>query len=219
MLRIGKQQREHDQSESDRNNRDAGSYSAPRSYSSYQTTEATPRPAPETAPPPRAMTESEALAREIKDGTLSGFVGSTASVTGEATFKGMLRIDGQMSGRISSGTGTLIVGANGRVDADIEVGIATIHGTVKGDIIASQRIDLGRAAKVNGNIQTPSLMIEQGAIFEGNCRMAQQRAAAETGKQRDHEQTTVLDTTGMQPISAAGESEADDFESVSEVAS
>jgi cytoskeletal protein CcmA (bactofilin family) len=158
------------------------------------------------------MTESEALAREIKDGTLSGFVGSTASVAGEATFKGMLRVDGHLSGRISSAEGTLIVGANGRVDADIEVAIATIHGTVKGDIIASQRIELGRASRVDGNLQTPSLMIEQGAIFEGNCRMAQQRAALETDN-------IVLDTTGIPAITAEGDAESDDFESVSEVAS
>jgi cytoskeletal protein CcmA (bactofilin family) len=52
-----------------------------------------------------------------------------------------------------------------------------IHGTINGDIIATQRLELGRAAKVNGNIQTPSLIIEQGAIFEGSCKMVQMSAA------------------------------------------
>src|SRR5678810_1356239 len=82
----------------------------------------------------RAMTESETLARDIKEGTLSGFVGGGTVVTGEANFKAMMRVDGHLSGRVSSTSGTLIVGANGKVDANIEVAIAVIHGTINGDI-------------------------------------------------------------------------------------
>src|SRR5256886_15423282 len=140
-----------------------------RSYTPYQNNEAY-RPT-EGAATPKALTESETIAREIKDGSLSGFVGSGTVITGEASFKSMLRVDGRFSGRISSAGGALLVGAGGQVDANIEVAVATIHGVVNGDIIASDRIELGRAAKLNGNIQTPSLMIEQGAIFEGSCKM------------------------------------------------
>ena len=53
-----------------------------------------------------------------------------------------------------------------------------IHGVVNGDIIASQRIELGRAAKLSGNIQTPSLVIEQGAVFEGSSKMVQMKTAS-----------------------------------------
>jgi cytoskeletal protein CcmA (bactofilin family) len=125
------------------------------------------------------LSESETIAREIKDGTLSGFVGSAANVTGEASFKSLLRIDGHFSGRVMSPTGTLIVGSGGQVDANIEVAVAQIQGSVNGDIIASQRIELGRAGKLNGNIQTPSLVIEQGGVFEGSCKMIQQKASTE----------------------------------------
>jgi cytoskeletal protein CcmA (bactofilin family) len=90
-----------------------------------------------------------------------------------------LRIDGHFSGRVTSPTGTLIVGSGGQVDANIEVAVAQIQGSVNGDIIASQRIELGRAGKLNGNIQTPSLVIEQGGVFEGSCKMIQQKAATE----------------------------------------
>src|SRR5215210_6543777 len=118
-----------------------------------------------------AVTESEALARDIKEGLLSGFVGNGTELTGEANFKGMLRVDGHLSGKVHSEEGTLIVSTNGLIDANIEVAIAQIHGTVNGDIIASKRIEMGRVAKVTGNIQTPSLVVEQGAVFEGSCRM------------------------------------------------
>lgn len=119
----------------------------------------------------RAVTESESLARDIKEGTLSGFVGNGTMLTGEASFKGMLRVDGHLSGRISSQDGTLIVSTNGQVDANIEVSVAQIFGTVNGDIIATKRIEMGRVARITGNIQTPALVIENGAMFEGSCRM------------------------------------------------
>jgi cytoskeletal protein CcmA (bactofilin family) len=127
----------------------------------------------------KAYTESDALARDIKEGTLTGFVGNGTTLTGEANFKGMLRVDGALSGRVSSADGTLIVSTNGRVDANVEVAVAQIYGTVNGDITASKRIEMGRVAKVTGNIQTPALVIENGAIFEGSCRMVQIKEEAE----------------------------------------
>ncbi len=127
----------------------------------------------------RAVTESESLARDIKEGTLTGFVGNGTTLTGEANFKGMLRVDGGLSGRVASADGTLIVSTNGRVDANVEVAVAQIFGTVNGDIIASKRIEMGRVAKVTGNIQTPALVIENGAVFEGSCRMVQLREQSE----------------------------------------
>ncbi|MDQ3804943.1 MAG: polymer-forming cytoskeletal protein [Acidobacteriota bacterium] len=133
----------------------------------------------------RAITESESLARDIKEGTLTGFVGNGTTLQGEASFKGMLRVDGHLSGRISSEDGTLIVSTNGQVDANIEVAVAQIYGTVNGDITATKRIEMGRVAKVNGNILTPSLVIENGALFEGSCRMVQQKEAADKRDRKD----------------------------------
>jgi cytoskeletal protein CcmA (bactofilin family) len=125
----------------------------------------------------RAVSESESLARDIKEGTLSGFVGNGTTLTGEANFKGMLRVDGHLSGRVSSQDGTLIVSTGGQVDAYVEVSVAQIYGTVIGNITATKRIELGRVAKVTGDIQTPALVIEQGAMFEGSCRMQQIKEA------------------------------------------
>ena len=129
-----------------------------------------------TATTTRAVSESEAIARDIKEGIMSGFVGVGTVLNGEANFKGMLRIDGHLTGRIVSEKGTLIISAGGQVDANIEVATARINGTVRGDIYATERIELGRTAQLYGNIQTPGLVIEQGAIFEGGCHMTSSRA-------------------------------------------
>ena len=118
-----------------------------------------------------AMSESESIARDIKEGRLSGFVGSGTVLTGETTFQAMLRVDGHLTGRVTSENGTLIVGAGGRVDANVLVAAATIHGTVNGDVITMEKLELGRTARVLGNVQTPRLLIEDGAILEGSCAM------------------------------------------------
>jgi cytoskeletal protein CcmA (bactofilin family) len=203
MLRIGKNAKDQEDNDHSSQRPEVPDYSTPKTYPSYQSTSAETKPAVETASgaSSRAMTESETLARDIKEGTLSGFVGGGTVVTGEANFKAMMRIDGHMSGRVNSSSGTLIVGANGKVDANIEVAVAIIHGTINGDIIATQRLELGRAAKVNGNIQTPSLVIEQGAVFEGTCKMLQMTAAADKAK-RDKKEVQPLDTSRMKPITA-----------------
>ena len=199
MLRIGKNPKDSEQ-EGSTERHDAPPYNTPRTYSSYQesqTTELKPHTQTENnSNNPRALTESESLAREIKEGNLSGFVGGGTVVTGEANFKALMRVDGNLSGRITSTSGTLIVGNNGKVDANIEVAIAMIHGTVNGDIIATQRLELGRAAKLNGNIQTASLMIEPGALFEGSCKMIKATTGAANKKENGRDDQP-LDTTSM----------------------
>jgi cytoskeletal protein CcmA (bactofilin family) len=219
MLRIGKNAK--DQEENDQANRkpEVPDY-AVKTYPSYQGTAVESKPAVEaTATNSRAMTESETLAKDIKEGTLSGFVGGGTVVTGEANFKAMMRVDGHLSGRVSSSSGTLIVGANGKVDANIEVAVAVIHGTINGDIIATQRLELGRAARVNGNIQTPSLIIEQGAMFEGSCKMVQMTAAADKAK-KDRKEDQPLDTSRMQTIRAdAAAAKPTEIPSISNVVS
>jgi cytoskeletal protein CcmA (bactofilin family) len=215
MLRIGKSPKESENEAT----AEKPEVLTPRTFSSYQPAAPEVKPQPEyTQASPKALTESESLAREIKEGNLSGFVGSGTVVTGEANFKAMMRVDGHLSGRVNSTSGTLIVGANGKVDANIEVAIAIIHGTVNGDIIATQRLELGRAAKLNGNIQTASLMIEPGALFEGACKMIRVNAGAVKDKSNGRDEQP-LDTTRMKAVNADSSSKATPIENVSSVAS
>src|SRR6476660_8422229 len=124
-------------------------------------------------------TDSESMARDIKEGRLSGFVGHGTVLTGETNFQAMLRVDGVLQGTVSSDAGTLIVGSNGQVDANVAVASATINGTVNGDIVATEKLHLGRTAKVVGNVQTPRIVIEEGAILEGSCSMLRAKEAQE----------------------------------------
>ncbi|MFN0139941.1 MAG: polymer-forming cytoskeletal protein [Pyrinomonadaceae bacterium] len=132
-----------------------------------------------TAPATSAISESDSMARDIKEGRLSGFVGHGTTLTGETEFHAMLRVDGHLVGTVTSEAGTLIVGTNGQVDANVSVAAAMVNGAVNGDIIASEKLQLGRTARVMGNIQSPRLIIEEGAILEGSCSMLKARETQE----------------------------------------
>lgn len=153
--------------------------------------EATARSNTASASAPRAVMESESLAREIKDGSMSGFVGGGTTLSGEVAFKGMLRVDGHLTGSILSEKGTLIVSSGGRVDANINVAVAKINGAIHGDITASERIELGRTAQVYGDIKTSALIIEQGAVFDGSCRMSDVKGANGKESARDKSRATA----------------------------
>ena len=121
------------------------------------------------------------------DGIINGQLGAAAStltikqrprngygepeLDGELTFKDMLRINGHVAGRVFSYKGTLIVDASARVEADINVGVCVVNGTVVGDIIGHERVEVTPGAVVKGNIATRTLSIKPGALFQGDCRM------------------------------------------------
>ena len=97
--------------------------------------------------------------------------GAEPELNGEIRFVDMIRVIGHIAGSVHSKKGTLIVDTAARVDANVDVAIAVISGTVSGDIVAHQRVELAPSAKIYGNIWTRSLAIQSGAIFEGVCQM------------------------------------------------
>jgi cytoskeletal protein CcmA (bactofilin family) len=100
--------------------------------------------------------------------------GSEPEMDGELNFRDMVRVNGYIAGSVTSPKGTLIVDIGARVDANIDVGVALISGTVNGDIIARERVEIGPVAKINGNIWTRSITLKSGAIFEGVCSMLEE---------------------------------------------
>ncbi|MDQ5847042.1 MAG: polymer-forming cytoskeletal protein [Acidobacteriota bacterium] len=101
---------------------------------------------------------------------------SRPELSGEISFKDMLRVNGHIAGTVYSKTGTLIIDNAARVDANVEVAVAMISGTVHGDIVAHQRVELGPSAKIYGNIWTRSIAVKDGAIFDGVCTMIEAKS-------------------------------------------
>ena len=108
------------------------------------------------------------LAVRQKSGTGSA---NGPELSGEISFRDLVRINGHIAGTVYSERGTLIVDDTARVDANVEVAVAVINGTINGDIVAHQKVEIGPGAKIYGNIWTRSIAIKDGALFEGVCNM------------------------------------------------
>jgi cytoskeletal protein CcmA (bactofilin family) len=111
-----------------------------------------------------------------KSGDLNGFLDRGSSFKGELEFEDTMRIDGKFNGRIRS-KNELIVGESAHIEGEIHVGRIAISGTVLGKITADQRVEIHRNGKVYSDIDTPALIIEEGAIFQGNCVMGDRKGA------------------------------------------
>ena len=92
-------------------------------------------------------------------------------LSGEISFRDVVRVNGHIAGTVYSERGTLMVDDTARVDGNIEVAVAMINGIINGDIVAHQKVEIGPGAKIYGNIWTRSIAIKDGAEFEGVCTM------------------------------------------------
>jgi cytoskeletal protein CcmA (bactofilin family) len=104
--------------------------------------------------------------------SFSGFLDSGTSFTGDLSFEGTIRIDGNVSGSIRTHD-ILIVGESAVIRADIRAGAVQIHGQVVGDVSCSGRVEICPGGRLEGNLETPRLVIEDGGFFEGRSHTIQ----------------------------------------------
>jgi cytoskeletal protein CcmA (bactofilin family) len=109
-------------------------------------------------------------------GEVNAYLGKGSRVTGKLSFEGTVHVDGQVEGEVSA-QDTLIVGETAIVNAQISGSTVIITGKVTGDITARQRVEIRAPGKLFGNVTTPSLIIQEGVIFEGHCSMGGGEAA------------------------------------------
>ena len=101
---------------------------------------------------------------------LNALLGRGSEFDGKLAFEGTVRIDGTFSGEITTND-TLIVGEGAKVTAEISCGTVVVHGEITGNIRAAQAVELHKPARVQGDITSPSLMVERGVVFEGRSKM------------------------------------------------
>lgn len=111
---------------------------------------------------------------------LNGFLDAGSHVEGELRFDSAFRVDGKINGTVIS-EGDLVVGERGEIEGELTVGQIFISGTVRGNVLARRRIQIASNGRVYGDLETPSLVIEDGAVFEGRCSMVtEERARAQS---------------------------------------
>jgi cytoskeletal protein CcmA (bactofilin family) len=110
-----------------------------------------------------------------KQGDLNGFLDRGSHLRGELTFDTHFRVHGKFSGEVKT-EGELIVGEGGEVEGELQVGQVIVSGIVRGTIQASRRIQITSTGRVFADVETPSLIVEDGATFEGHCAMSRDTA-------------------------------------------
>lgn len=104
------------------------------------------------------------------EGAMNTIIGKGTRLEGSLEVAQSLRIDGAFKGQIKA-SDTLIVGTTGELtDVTIQVKNAIIGGNVKGNIIASSKVTLESSSRLEGDLTAKLLVIEEGALFTGNCR-------------------------------------------------
>jgi cytoskeletal protein CcmA (bactofilin family) len=93
-----------------------------------------------------------------------------SSIQGDLTAKGDVRIDGELRGNINS-TGRVALGSKSKVTGNVYCQFADVGGQVVGNVEAAESITLRANSRINGDIKTARLVVEEGAQFSGGCTM------------------------------------------------
>jgi cytoskeletal protein CcmA (bactofilin family) len=115
--------------------------------------------------------------KEYDDHKITGFFDKDTEFKGELSFKGSFRIDGRFKGTIISES-MLVIGEQGRVEADVRVGYLVVSGEIKGTIQASDKVEIHGRGRVFGTIITPKLVVEEGAFLDASCQAGEQVTVA-----------------------------------------
>jgi cytoskeletal protein CcmA (bactofilin family) len=106
-------------------------------------------------------------------------LGSDAEVTGKLSFASATRIEGKLKGEVRAAD-LLVVGPQAVVDATVRADRLVVLGEVRGEVLAAARVEVCAGGKLYGDVETQTLVIQEGATFEGRSRMNGQVTAAAT---------------------------------------
>lgn len=122
--------------------------------------------------------------RRFDGGDVTTVIGPEAYFQGALTVRGSLRIDGEVEGNVLEAHTVVVAGPKGRVRGDIRAEHVIVSGSVTGEVVATAQLELKAGGRIHGNIHTPKLTIDDGAVFEGRCEMGERAGepvrAAET---------------------------------------
>jgi cytoskeletal protein CcmA (bactofilin family) len=103
-------------------------------------------------------------------------LGPDAEVTGKLSFETATRIEGKLRGEIRA-SDLLVIGAEAVVNATVHASKLVVLGEVRGEVLGAARVEICAGGRIFGDVQTKSLVIQEGATFEGKSRMGEHKDA------------------------------------------
>ena len=126
-----------------------------------------------TPPPPPAPTQRRPPASPASGAPFTR-VGQGVTLEGTLRFVGGASIQGNVRGRVIS-AGRLEVGPEAQVFAEVDVGALVVRGVVRGNVKAAETVEIHETGELRGDLRTPALTVETGALFHGRCDMGKER--------------------------------------------
>ena len=126
-----------------------------------------------------------------KGSDLSAYIDEASEIEGKYTFAGTVMLNGKFTGEISSND-TLIIGDKGVVNATISAGTVLITGEVVGNVLATERVELRGSSRVFGDVEAPVVVMEEGVLFEGHCRMTKGQTTEPVANTREGRDLSVV---------------------------
>ena len=139
------------------------------------------------SPPPRPEGEAGASEAPVKQ------IGHGVEMNGHLVIEQSLRIEGEFRGALQS-SNSVFVAETGTVEAPIRARTVEIHGAVVGNVVASREIVISASGRLHGDVETPSLVVERGATFNGRVRMYRpERSLQASALPDEHTAASVLE--------------------------
>lgn len=145
----------------------------------------------------------------VTDGSfINSIVGEGTEFRGDLKLNGLLRIDGDFTGSITT-DGKILVGKNGRAECTIKAGTVVVGGIVRGNITSTEKVIVLSTGMVIGNISTPRLIVEEGVVLNGNCVISKSVGEKEEIDADPVEtvQSEVSEPEGEKTVNALGSTE------------
>jgi cytoskeletal protein CcmA (bactofilin family) len=103
-----------------------------------------------------------------------GRISRGVEVSGDILFADALQVSGKVTGKVISESGSLVIEQAGEVQADVDVGICVIRGALRGNVNGKSRVEIYKTARVHGDITSPVLLVEEGALLSGAITMTKE---------------------------------------------
>jgi cytoskeletal protein CcmA (bactofilin family) len=111
----------------------------------------------------------------LEDEDFDTILSKDINFSGALTFEKPFMIQGKLSGNIVA-KGVLVVDEEAVVEANINASKVIIRGSVKGDVTASEKVEVTTTGKLIGNVKSPEILMETGCTFNGRCTMMEKTA-------------------------------------------
>ena len=143
--------------------------------------------ADDAAEAPQAPVPQRREAHQMTDNEVT-IVGAAAKLEGTVVSAGSLRIDGQVKGQIQA-DGDVTLSPQSQVEADIRAQNVSVAGRFKGNLVVKGKAHLARGGRIEGNITSKTLVVEEGGVFHGQSLMDGSAPSAAAGASTQNAQS------------------------------